>query len=140
MQKEKKGIKIIENRKEENSEAGNRTPVVRVTGGNTKPLYYFGSVIEFKVSPIRIRLNIPIFLQMSSRIKNNFSQRNYCHMCMSTDKLSIMCDNVVECKSSVSHMQVGDIPCNRMFCCDCVKKFFKEDVKQLVLLDNCTFM
>ena len=26
------------------SEAGNRTPVVRVTGGNTKPLYYFGSV------------------------------------------------------------------------------------------------
>ena len=27
-----------------NSEAGNRTPVVRVTGGNTKPLYYFGSV------------------------------------------------------------------------------------------------
>ena len=24
------------------SEAGNRTPVVRVTGGNTKPLYYFG--------------------------------------------------------------------------------------------------
>ena len=25
------------------SEAGNRTPVVRVTGGNTKPLYYFGT-------------------------------------------------------------------------------------------------
>ena len=104
MQKEKKGIMIIENRKEENSEAGNRTPVVRVTGGNTKPLYYFGSVIEFKVSPIRIRLNVPIFLQMSSRSKNNFSQRNYCHMCMSTDKLSIMCDNAVECKFSVSYM------------------------------------
>ena len=31
-----------------NSEAGNRTPVVRVTGGNTKPLYYFGSVLVFK--------------------------------------------------------------------------------------------
>ena len=28
------------------SEAGNRTPVVRVTGGNTKPLYYFGSSIK----------------------------------------------------------------------------------------------
>ena len=27
------------------SEAGNRTPVVRVTGGNTKPLYYFGPKI-----------------------------------------------------------------------------------------------
>ena len=102
--KKKKRNQKIENRKEENSEAGNRTPVVRVTGGNTKPLYYFGSAIEFKVSPIKIRLNIPIFLQMSSRIKNNFSQKNYCHMCMSTDKLSIMCDNVVECKSSVSYM------------------------------------
>ena len=117
---------IIENRKEENSEAGNRTPVVRVTGGNTKPLYYFGSVIEFKVSPIRIRLNVPIFLQMSSRSKNNFSQRNYCHMCISTDKLSIMCDNVVECKSSVSHMQVGDIPCNRMYCCDSIENYLTE--------------
>ena len=31
-------------REKRNSEAGNRTPVVRVTGGNTKPLYYFGSV------------------------------------------------------------------------------------------------
>ena len=30
--------------KEKSSEAGNRTPVVRVTGGNTKPLYYFGPV------------------------------------------------------------------------------------------------
>ena len=29
------------------SEAGNRTPVVRVTGGNTKPLYYFGPVMVF---------------------------------------------------------------------------------------------
>ena len=28
----------------QSSEAGNRTPVVRVTGGNTKPLYYFGSI------------------------------------------------------------------------------------------------
>ena len=33
--------------KRKNSEAGNRTPVVRVTGGNTKPLYYFGSVQAF---------------------------------------------------------------------------------------------
>ena len=31
------------------SEAGNRTPVVRVTGGNTKPLYYFGPVKENRV-------------------------------------------------------------------------------------------
>ena len=30
------------------SEAGNRTPVVRVTGGNTKPLYYFGTVRDSK--------------------------------------------------------------------------------------------
>ena len=29
------------------SEAGNRTPVARVTGGNTRPLYYFGSDFRF---------------------------------------------------------------------------------------------
>ena len=57
-------------------------------------------------------------------------------MCMATDKLSIMCDNVVGDGSNVSYMQVGDIPCNRMFCYDCVKKFFKEDAKQLVLMEK----
>ena len=56
-------------------------------------------------------------------------------MCMATDKLSIMCDNVVGDGSNVSYMQVGDIPCNRMFCYGCVKKFFKEDAKQLVLME-----
>ena len=109
-----------------------------MTGGNTKPLYYFGSVLGFKVAPISIRQVASFPKQMSSRSKNNFSQRNYCHMCMATDKLSIMCDNVVGDGSNVSYMQVGDIPCNRMFCYDCVKKFFKEDAKQLVLMENVT--
>ena len=37
------------------SEAGNRTPVVRVTGGNTKPLYYFGPVMVSIVDIMRRR-------------------------------------------------------------------------------------
>ena len=37
-------------REKEISEAGNRTPVVRVTGGNTKPLYYFGTVSKLKLT------------------------------------------------------------------------------------------
>ena len=38
-------MREIDNREKKRvSEAGNRTPVVRVTGGNTKPLYYFGPV------------------------------------------------------------------------------------------------
>ena len=41
--------------KEKNSEAGNRTPVVRVTGGNTKPLYYFGSVFDILLGYIDAR-------------------------------------------------------------------------------------
>ena len=40
-------------REKEISEAGNRTPVVRVTGGNTKPLYYFGSVLISKLGYIK---------------------------------------------------------------------------------------
>ena len=40
------------NTKRRNSEAGNRTPVVRVTGGNTKPLYYFGPVLIFPKPPL----------------------------------------------------------------------------------------
>ena len=39
--------------KNRNSEAGNRTPVVRVTGGNTKPLYYFGSVLEKQIDYLK---------------------------------------------------------------------------------------
>ena len=69
---------------------------------------------------------------MSSKNKSPHSQRNYCHICMATDKLSILCDNVVLDVMSGFNVQVGDTPCNRMFCCDCVKKFFKEDINQLV--------
>ena len=84
-----------------------------MTGGNTKPLYYFGSVLGFKVAPISIRQVASFPKQMSSRSKSNFSQRNYCHMCMATDKLSIMCDNVVGVVgdgSNVFYMQGRDIP------------------------------
>ena len=40
-------------KKEKYSEAGNRTPVVRVTGGNTKPLYYFGTILPPKLRYLR---------------------------------------------------------------------------------------
>ena len=46
-----------------NSEAGNRTPVVRVTGGNTKPLYYFGTVGNSKL----------FFISFISTIQNLFN-------------------------------------------------------------------
>ena len=44
--------------KKRNSEAGNRTPVVRVTGGNTKPLYYFGTVFSSNLSYMRDRMRL----------------------------------------------------------------------------------
>ena len=44
-----------EEKKKKDSEAGNRTPVVRVTGGNTKPLYYFGSGKSFPAAFISFR-------------------------------------------------------------------------------------
>ena len=40
-------------KRKRSSEAGNRTPVVRVTGGNTKPLYYFGSTKPPKLDYMR---------------------------------------------------------------------------------------
>ena len=94
--------KMIEKyREKENSEAGNRTPVVRVTGGNTKPLYYFGTVLGFYFGSIRTGLFSLFVSKMSSRNKSNLPQRNYCHICMETNKLSIRCDNVVKNYSKV---------------------------------------
>ena len=58
--------------KKVNSEAGNRTPVVRVTGGNTKPLYYFGSVLDFKLQYFKI-----VFLDSFSRKSGLFNIMSY---------------------------------------------------------------
>ena len=49
------GLKGEAVKKKRVSEAGNRTPVVRVTGGNTKPLYYFGPVSSSIVDIMRRR-------------------------------------------------------------------------------------
>ena len=40
-------FKNSKEKKKKISEAGNRTPVARVTGGNTRPLYYFGTAYKF---------------------------------------------------------------------------------------------
>ena len=56
---EKKRKKKAEPKKEKrNSEAGNRTPVVRVTGGNTKPLYYFGTVLTSNLGYMRDEMKL----------------------------------------------------------------------------------
>ena len=59
--------------KEKISEAGNRTPVVRVTGGNTKPLYYFGSVLLRNLGHLRqpFHLSVLLFTTMVKRQRSD---------------------------------------------------------------------
>ena len=52
------------------SEAGNRTPVVRVTGGNTKPLYYFGSALAPNLSFMRERTGLALTLKDFSQVRS----------------------------------------------------------------------
>ena len=63
-------VELNKNRIKGNSEAGNRTPVVRVTGGNTKPLYYFGSVFVFKL-PYFNKVNSGSFAKSQDYSKNH---------------------------------------------------------------------
>ena len=57
-------------REKRNSEAGNRTPVVRVTGGNTKPLYYFGSALAPNLSFMRERTGLALTLKDFSQVRS----------------------------------------------------------------------
>ena len=57
------------NREKEISEAGNRTPVVRVTGGNTKPLYYFGSEKASLLHFMRERTGLALALKDFSQVR-----------------------------------------------------------------------
>jgi hypothetical protein len=54
------GLKGEAVKKKRVSEAGNRTPVVRVTGGNTKPLYYFGTVESSNLFSTTTRVVVPL--------------------------------------------------------------------------------